>query len=100
LVSDRGHRHPVPMPAVGPRGTRSIREGLGAQVAVLLPDGRRLLKLLGVKSGYLSQSDLPLYFGLGDAERAAAIEVRWPSGRRQSVAGPLKAGQTIDVVEP
>jgi len=26
--------------------------------------------------------------------------VRWPSGRRQSVAGPRKAGQTIDVVEP
>jgi len=100
LVSDLAQRHPVHMLAVRPRGTRSNREGLGAQVAVLLPDGRRLLKLLDGKSGYLSQSDLPLYFGLGDADHAAAIEVRWPSGRRQSVAGPLKAGQTIDVVEP
>ena len=100
LVSDLAQRHPVHMLAVRPRGTRSNREGLGAQVAVLLPDGCRLLKLLDGKSGYLSQSDLPLYFGLGDADHAAAIEVRWPSGRRQSVAGPLKAGQTIDVVEP
>ena len=100
LVSDLAQRHPVHMLAVRPRGTRSNREGLGAQVTVVLPDGRRLLKLLDGKSGYLSQSDLPLYFGLGDADHAAAIEVHWPSGRRQSVAGPLKAGQTIDVVEP
>jgi hypothetical protein len=52
------------------------------------------------KSGYLSQSDLPLYFGLGDADHASALEVRWPSGRRQTVAGPVPAGRTIDVVEP
>ncbi len=100
LVSDLAQRHPVHMLAVRPRGTRSNREGLGAQVTVVLPDGRRLLKLLDGKSGYLSQSDLPLHFGLGDADHAAGIEVRWPSGRRQSVAGPLKAGQTLDVVEP
>jgi len=100
LVSDLAQRHPVHMLTVRLRGTRSNREGLGAQVTVVLPDGRRLLKLLDGKSGYLSQSDLPLYFGLADADHAAAIEVRWPSGRRQSVAGPLKAGQTIDVVEP
>ena len=82
------------------RGTRSNREGLGAQVTVVLPDGRRLLKVFDGKSGYLSQSDLPLYVGLAGADHAAAVEVRWPSGRRQNVAGPLKAGETIDVVEP
>ena len=100
LVSDLAQRHPVHMLAVRPRGTRSNREGLGAQVAVLLPDGRRLLKLLDGKSGYLSQSDLPLYFGLGAADHAASLEVRWPSGRRQSVAGPIRTGQTVEVVEP
>jgi hypothetical protein len=66
----------------------------------VLPDGRRILKGLDGKSGYLSQSDLPLYFGLADADHVGAIEVRWPSGRRRSVVGPLKAGQTIEVVEP
>ena len=69
-------------------------------VTVVLPDGRRILKSMDGKSGYLSQSELPLYFGLGDADHAAAIEVRWPSGRRQTVAGPVASGRTIDIVEP
>ena len=99
LVSDLAQRHPIRFLKVRLRGTRSNREGLGAQVTVLLPDGRRLLKVLDGKSGYLSQSDLPLYFGLADADHAAAVEVRWPSGRRQSVAGPVPARQTIEVIE-
>ena len=100
LVSDLAQRHQIHFLKIRLRGTRSNREGLGAQVTVVLPDGRRLLKVCDGKSGYLSQSDLPLYFGLAGADHAAAIEVRWPSGRRQNVAGPLKAGETIDVVEP
>ena len=100
LVSDLAQRHRVHFLKVRLRGTRSNREGLGAQVTVVLPDGRRMLKVLDGKSGYLSQSDLPLYFGLAGADHAGAIEVRWPSGRRQIVAGPLGAGQTIDVIEP
>jgi len=67
---------------------------------VVLPDGRRILKLMDGKSGYLSQSDLPLYFGLGGADRAASIEVVWPSGRRQSLPGPHAAGRAVEVVEP
>ena len=100
LVSDLAQRHQVHFLKIRLRGTRSNREGLGAQVTVVLPDGRRLLKVCDGKSGYLSQSDLPLYFGLAGADHAAAIEVRWPSGRRQNVAGSLKADETIDVAEP
>ena len=100
LVSDLAARRRVHFLKVRLRGTRSNRDGLGAQVTVVLPDGRRILKGLDGKSGYLSQSDLPLYFGLADADHAGAIEVRWPSGRRQSVVGPLEAGQTIEVLEP
>ncbi len=104
LVSDLAQRRPdrVHFLKLRLRGTRSNREGLGAQVTVVLPDGRRILKVFDGKSGYLSQSDLPLYFGLADADHAAGIEVRWPSGRHQTMAGPIvmKAGATIDVVEP
>ncbi len=100
LISDLAQRHHVHSLKVRLRGTRSNREGLGAQVTLVLPDGRRILKVLDGKSGYLSQSDLPLYFGLADADHAGAIEVRWPSGRRQSVPGPLKAGQTVEIIEP
>jgi hypothetical protein len=99
LISDLARRRHVNVLKVRLRGTRSNRQGLGAQVTVVLPDGRRVLKVLDGKSGYLSQSDLPLYFGLGPAEHAASLEVRWPSGRHQTVAGPIPAGRTIDVVE-
>ena len=100
LVSDLAQRHAVHFLKVRLSGTRSNREGLGARVTLLLPDGRRILKVMDGKSGYLAQSDLPLYFGLGEADHATSLEVRWPSGRSQTVAGPLPAGQTLEVVEP
>ena len=88
LISDLAQRHPDRLHFI------KVRVRLGAQVNVLLPDGRRILKVHDGKSGYLSQSDLPLYFGLGDADHAESIEIRWPSGRRQTVSGPIKAGGT------
>ncbi|HEY6108275.1 MAG TPA: CRTAC1 family protein [Gemmatimonadales bacterium] len=100
LVSDLAQRHRIHFLRVRLRGRRSNRAGLGAHVTVVLPEGRRMLKVLDGKSGYLSQSDLPLYFGLGDADHAGEIDVRWSSGRRQTVVGPIRADRTIDVVEP
>ena len=52
------------------------------------------------KSGYLSQSRLALYFGLGNASRVDRIEVIWPSGERQVVSGPIQANQQLEVKEP
>ena len=100
LVSDLSTRHRINFLKVRLRGTRSNRDGLGARVTVVLPDGRRILKVMDGKSGYLSQSDLPLYFGLGTADHVASLEVRWPSGRQQTVPGPLAVNETRDVVEP
>jgi hypothetical protein len=100
LVSDLAQRRAVHALSVGLRGTRSNRQGIGARVTVVLADGRRILKLMDGKSGYLSQSVLPLYFGLGDADHASRIEVVWPSGRRQTLPGPLAAGRAVEIVEP
>ncbi|HEY8833794.1 MAG TPA: CRTAC1 family protein [Gemmatimonadaceae bacterium] len=99
LVSNLAQRHHINFLKIRLRGTHSNREGLGAEVTVVLPDGRRILKPFDGKSGYLSQSDLPLYFGLANADHADRIEVRWPSGRTQTVPGPINAGRTMDVVE-
>jgi enediyne biosynthesis protein E4 len=101
LASDLAQRHRdrIRFLKVRLRGTQSNRDGLGAQVTVVLTGGRRILKVHDGKSGYLSQSDLPLYFGLADADHATGIEVGWPSGRRRTV-GPIEAGRTIQVVEP
>ena len=100
LVSDLAERGDLHWLGVRLRGTRSNRNGLGAQVTLVLPDGRRVLKVADGRSGYLSQSDLPLYFGLGGSAEARAIEVTWPSGQRQTVLGPLRTGQILDIVEP
>ena len=95
LVSDLAQRHPEAMHSLEVRLRR-----IGARVTVFLPDGRRILKVFDGKSGYLSQSDLPLYSGLESADHADSIEVRWPSGRRQTLPGPILAGRRLDVVEP
>jgi len=102
LISDLAQRRDVRSLTVRLRGTRSNRQGLGAEVTVLLANGRRILTARDGKSGYLSQSDLPLYFGLGKADSVSAIQVRWPSGETQTVTGggPIKAGQPLDIVEP
>lgn len=100
LVSDLAQRHRIHFLKVRLHGTRSNREGLGSQVTVILPGGRRILKVMDGKSGYLSQSDLPLYFGLDDADHADSLVVRWPSGARQSVAGPLPSGRPVEITEP
>jgi hypothetical protein len=99
LLSDLAGRHPVHSLSIRLRGTASNRQGIGARVTVVLPDGRRLVRTVDGKSGYLSQSDLPLYIGLGAVTRADTVEVRWPSGKRQRVPGPHPAGQTLEIVE-
>ena len=49
-------------------------------------------------SSYLSQSELPLTFGLGATARVEQVEIRWPSGQVDRL-GPQDAGQTLVVTE-
>ena len=51
-------------------------------------------------SGYLSQSQLPLYFGLGQAERSGGDHGDVALRRKQQVvAGPIEAGQVLTITE-
>ncbi|WP_397569777.1 FG-GAP-like repeat-containing protein [Schlesneria sp. T3-172] len=79
-------------------GKGSNRDGCGAVVAIKTAD-QRSLKVHDGKSGYLSQSVLPLYFGLGTSTVVEQIEVHWPSGRSQTVAGPITANQSLVIQE-
>lgn len=82
------------------RGTGSNRSGIGARVAVTLSDDRRIVKVNDGKSGYLSQSDLSLYFGLAGTDKVRRIDVRWPSGRQQQLIAPQADSRgTIELVE-
>jgi len=77
----------------------SNREGIGARVIVKA--GRSsYTQVMDGKSGYLSQSILPLYFGLGDAPKIDSIEVHWPSGRIQIVDAPIKMNSLLVIREP
>jgi hypothetical protein len=60
-------------------GTKSNRDGIGAQVTVFSGDHKWMQE---VRSGssYISSSDLRLHFGLGPASAINRITVRWPSG--------------------
>ena len=80
-------------------GTTSNRNGLGATVRVSA-GGRVLTQWNDGKSGYLSQSVLPLYFGLGEVAKVDRVEVDWPSGRKQVVATGLASNTTLRVTEP
>jgi hypothetical protein len=80
-------------------GSASNRSGLGASV-VVKTGGRTYHQTHHGKSGYLSQSLAPLYFGLGDAAVVDAIEVRWPSGRAQTIPGPIRANTRVEIREP
>jgi len=68
-------------------GTKSNRDGIGAEVKVTAGN---LTQYDTVRSGgsYLSSSDLRLHFGLGTRTAIDRIEVRWPSGKTQTVEQP------------
>ncbi len=79
-------------------GTESNRSGLGSVVKVSA-GGETYTKVNDGKSGYLSQSLYPLYFGLGDSEIVDRVEVLWPSGRKQVALGLIKANSLIELRE-
>jgi hypothetical protein len=98
LVSNLTEKKPVRYVAVTLVGTTSNRDGLGAVVKVRA-GGATYTKVFDGNSGYLSHSLYPLYFGLGAAASIDGIDVAWPSGKAQTVAGPFKMNSTIVVRE-
>jgi hypothetical protein len=81
-------------------GTRSNRDGIGAKVTVTTSSGSRLFAIVKTGSSYLSQSELPLTFGLGkpDAGKSVTLEIVWPSGHKDSLPN-IKPDQFITVQE-
>jgi enediyne biosynthesis protein E4 len=98
LISNLAQHKPIRWLKIVLIGTVSNRNGLGATVRVGA-GGQVYTKCNDGKSGYLSQSVLPLYFGLGDSKRIDHVEVNWPSGRKQVVTEGLQENQTIRITE-
>jgi len=99
LMSDLAQRKKIHWLKIVLVGTASNRNGLGATVQVHA-GGQVYMKYNDGKSGYLAQSVLPLYFGLGDTTKVDQVDVDWPSGRKQKVTEGLRANDTLRIIEP
>jgi hypothetical protein len=99
LLSNLSERpRPLTYLEVKLQGQQSNRDGLGARVELTV-GSRVLTQVHDGQSGYLSQSSLPLYFGLDGAKAASKITVMWPSGIKQTIAGPVPANQCLEIIE-
>jgi enediyne biosynthesis protein E4 len=98
LRNDNGNQND--MLRVKLTGTRSNRDGIGAKLTLQVDNHLQLLRMVKTGSGYLSQSELPVTFGLGkpDPSRRMRLTIVWPSGRKDVVAG-IQPNQAITVQE-
>jgi hypothetical protein len=79
------------------RGAGGNTQAIGARIRVTA-GSRTQIRDVKAGSSYLSQNDLRAHFGLGAAARADRIEVLWPSGRMEAVAG-VPANQIVTIEE-
>jgi hypothetical protein len=79
-------------------GTRSNRDAIGAFARVTTSSGTSPWQMVKTGSSYLSQSELPLTFGLDAADRVTRIEVKWPDGRAETLPG-VEANLSLTIEE-
>ena len=84
-------------------GTKSNRSGIGARLKCVThpPDETKPHQQIDeVRSGgsYISQNDLRIHFGLGQAEKVDMLEIHWPSGQLDTMKD-IKPNQLIYVKE-
>jgi enediyne biosynthesis protein E4 len=79
-------------------GTTSNRDGIGARIKVT---SGSIVQTNQKKSttGYLSQNDPRIHFGLAKNEMVEKIEIKWPSGKLQLLEN-IKVNQVLTVKEP
>jgi hypothetical protein len=79
-------------------GTASNRSAIGAQVT-LSWNGQRQMQNVSGGSGFSSQNQRRLHFGLGTNAAIRDAVIRWPSGKTQTIEHPA-AGQLHKIKEP
>jgi enediyne biosynthesis protein E4 len=79
-------------------GTCTNRSAIGAQVEVFW-NGRQQLQEVSGGSGFCSQNQRRLHFGLGADAGVDRVVIRWPSGRSQELTAPA-TGRVHRVQEP
>jgi hypothetical protein len=79
-------------------GHNSNRDAIGAEVKLVTASGPQYATV-STASSYLSASDKRVHFGLGQESTAQRIEIRWPSGIRQTLKD-IPADQILQIDEP
>jgi enediyne biosynthesis protein E4 len=78
-------------------GTKSNRDAIGARVRIFHGESSQSRRVKG-GSSYLSQSELPLTFGLGKREKIDRLVIEWPSGATEEYKN-VAAGRAYECVE-
>ncbi len=84
LMNSGGKNHWL---LVETRGRKANRDGIGASVTVVTGSGRKLYGHVNPGVGFMSSSDKRVHFGLGPESVIKEIEIRWPGGAVQRLAG-------------
>jgi hypothetical protein len=79
-------------------GHSSNRDAIGAEVELVTAAGSQFATV-STASSYLSASDKRVHFGLGKESSIQRIEIRWPSGIRQTIKD-VRADQILQIDEP
>ena len=78
-------------------GTKSNRDGIGATIRIF-SNGQNQTRMVKSGSSYLSQSELPVTFGLGKKDRVDRAVITWPSGGTEEFTN-LAAGRCYECTE-
>jgi hypothetical protein len=98
LVSNLSGKKAVRYLKVKLIGTSSSRDGLGTTVKIHC-GSKTYSRYNDGKSGHLSQSSMPLYFGLDAAATIDRIEVVWPSGKQQVLTERIPVDTLLTITE-
>lgn len=79
------------------RGNRSNRDALGAQLTISVGASQQLQRVR-TGSGYLSQSEKTVTFGLGNANEVDTLRIVWPTGLEEAFVA-VEAGTELFVAE-
>ncbi len=78
------------------QGQASNRQGLGSVVRVK-SNKMTQSQILSGKTGYMSQSDMSLYFAIPTDDQVVSIEVTWADGQMTRLSGPFKDGESLQI---
>ena len=76
-------------------GTKSNRDAIGSRI-VVRAGGQSWVREVNGGNGYSSQSTARVHFGLGALDKMDAVEIRWPSGRKETFSVPLDTISSIE----